>query len=448
LDNGFARGELRAHAGRPLGTVDTADLRDRLGDSGVSIVDARPMAAYNGWPLRGEARGGHIPGAAAFPPAWLGGLEETEIRNRFRAKGITTDRSVVVYGDGVDDAASLAEALTALGYRQVRIYADGFPAWAADPSVPVERLPNYQRLVHAAWLRELLDRKRPSTEAVSDHALFHVNFQRPEEYEESHVPGALHLDTNQLEDPADWNRRPPDQLRANLLELGITSKTTVVLYGRDAAGDSDAKWAGQHIGQTAAARAALILSYAGVRDVRLLDGGYDAWVAAGNPIEQGVRVPRPASDFGAAIPSRPEMIIDIDEVRSILPAEDAVLVSVRNRREQTGSTSGYGYIEEVGRIAGDVWGGGGPDENYPQPHRNVDNTLRAYPEVASRWRAAGVTPDKRVAFYCGTGWRASEAWFQAFLMAPRGFAPSGYLVAVWLYSGGGGIRTHEGPKGP
>ena len=28
---------------------------------------------------------------------------------------------------------------------------------------------------------------------------------------------------------------------------------------------------------------------------------------------------------------------------------------------------------------------------------------------------AGITPDKRVAFYCGTGWRASETWFYAYL---------------------------------
>ena len=46
--------------------------------------------------------------------------------------------------------------------------------------------------------------------------------------------------------------------------------------------------------------------------------------------------------------------------------------------------------------------------------------MRAYPEVAARWEAASITPDKRVAFYCGTGWRASEAWFHAFLMGwPR-----------------------------
>ena len=41
--------------------ISTEELRDRLGDPALTIVDVRPLAAYNGWRLRGEARGGHIP---------------------------------------------------------------------------------------------------------------------------------------------------------------------------------------------------------------------------------------------------------------------------------------------------------------------------------------------------------------------------------------------------
>ncbi|MBD3382227.1 MAG: thiosulfate sulfurtransferase, partial [candidate division Zixibacteria bacterium] len=37
-------------------------------------------------------------------------------------------------------------------------------------------------------------------------------------------------------------------------------------------------------------------------------------------------------------------------------------------------------------------------------------------EVAEIWADSGITPDKRVAFYCGTGWRASEAFFNAYMM--------------------------------
>ena len=78
--------------------------------------------------------------------------------------------------------------------------------------------------------------------------------------------------------------------------------------------------------------------------------------------------------------------------------------------------SGYNYIGPAGRIAGDVWGNCGTDAYHMQHYRNVDNTMRAYPEIAANWEEAGITRDKWVAFYCGTGWRAAETWFYAFLM--------------------------------
>jgi thiosulfate/3-mercaptopyruvate sulfurtransferase len=100
--------------------------------------------------------------------------------------------------------------------------------------------------------------------------------------------------------------------------------------------------------------------------------------------------------------------------------EHAALVSVRTWREQVGEVSGYNYIEAAGRIAGDVWGNCGSDAYHMQHYRTVDNTMRPYPEIATNWEQADITADKRVAFYCGTGWRASETWFYAYLMGwPR-----------------------------
>ncbi len=243
-----------------------------------------------------------------------------------------------------------------------------------------------------------------------------MNFGVPEEYAENHLPGALYLDTNRLEDPEDWNRRSPAEIEATLLSLGITADTTVVLYGRDTVGDANEKWPGRRAGQIAATRAALILSYAGVTDVRLLDGGYDWWVNGGHPLETVPRDPSPAAGFGPRIPLRPDYIVDIDEAKEIIADDLGALVSVRTWREHIGAVSGYNYIGPAGRIAGDVWGNCGTDAYHMQHYRNIDNTMRAYPEIAANWAEAGITPDKHVAFYCGTGWRASETWFYALLM--------------------------------
>ncbi len=398
-------------------TISADELRGRLDDPGLTIVDVRPLPAYNGWRTSGEARGGHIPGAVAFPSAWLSSVDAVEVERLLHSKDIIPSREVVLYGDDAEDVLAVRTRLTDLGHARVRIYERGWAEWAADETVPVERLPNYDKLVHTEWLRQVLEGGRPEAAPAGPFLLFHVNFGVPEEYEESHIPSALYLDTNRLESSDDWNRRSPEELEHALCSLGVTRDTTVILYGRDTEGDANEKWPGRRAGQIAASRAAMILRYSGVDDVRLLDGGYDWWARAGYPLETVVREPTPVSSFGVQIPLRPEIIVDIDEAKQILgDRENAALVSVRTWNEHIGKVSGYNYIDPAGRIAGDVWGNCGSDAYHMQHYRNVDNTMRAYPEIASIWEEVGITAEKRVAFYCGTGWRASETWFYAYLM--------------------------------
>ena len=397
--------------------VSTSELRRRLGDPGLTIVDARPLHAFNGWRTAGAARGGHMPGAVSLPSEWLNVLAEDDLRDLLTAKGIAAGGEVVAYSSGPGELAELRARLAEVGCDRVRAYDDGWVAWAADPRLPADRMANHDRLVHPDWLGDLLEGGRPEAAPAGRHLLFHVNFGVPEEYEENHLPGALYLDTNRLENPTDWNRRSPAELGAALRELGITFDTTVVLYGRDTEGHANEKWPGRRAGQIAAARAALILTYCGVEDVRLLDGGYDRWVQAGRPLETTPRTPIEIASFGATIPARSDVIVDIDDARAILSDPDrAALVSVRTWREHIGEVSGYNYIQPAGRIAGDVWGNCGSDAYHMQHYRNVDNTMRAYPEIAANWADAGITSDKWVAFYCGTGWRASETWFYAHVM--------------------------------
>ena len=400
--------------------ISVAELRERLRDPSLTIVDVRDLPAYNGWRLGGTTRGGHIPGAVAFPGAWLNSVDDPEVERLLRSKGILASHEVVLYGDRREDTAALRTKLAVLGHAGVRIYQGSWAEWAADQTLPIERLANHEKLVHADWLRELLDGGRPEAAPAGPFRLFHVNFGVPEEYEENHIPGA-YLDTNGLENPRDWNRRSPQELEAALRSLGITRETTVILYGRDSEGHANEKWPGRRAGQIAACRAALILQYAGVDDIRLLDGGYDHWVQAGNPLETILREPAPVASFGTRIPLRPQVIIDIDDAKQILfDQEHAALVSVRTWKEHIGAVSGYNYIVPAGRIAGDIWGNCGSDAYHMEHYRNVDNTMRAYPEIAANWKEAGIRPDKWVAFYCGTGWRASETWFYAYLMGwPR-----------------------------
>ena len=396
-------------------TITTEDLLNRLDD--LIVVDVRSAAAYNGWRMNGEARGGHIPGATLLPDSWLEGLTDEELLQLLDNKGIGQSRSIVLYGDTAEHAERLQGKLAEFGYTDVATYRGGFGEWATDPMLPVEGLARYEKLVHPEWVRQLVAGENPDTYRGNGFLLFHVNFGVPEEYEEGHIPGALYLDTNWLESPEDWNRRSPEELESTLTALGISAQTTVILYGRDTLGNPNEKWPGRRAGQISATRAAAILMYAGVEDVRLLDGGYDRWVTSGYPLVTDLLSPEPIESFGVSIPRRPDYIVDIDQAKQILAdREDAALVSVRTWKEHIGKVSGYNYIEPAGRIAGDVWGNCGTDAYHMQHYRSIDNTMRAYPEIASNWEAAGITPDRWVAFYCGTGWRASETWFYAFLM--------------------------------
>jgi 3-mercaptopyruvate sulfurtransferase SseA len=397
-------------------TIATAELERRLGDPGLVVLDVRPMAAYNGWRLQGEARGGHIRGAVACPIDWSDHMDPDDMQELLVSKGLTKDKTIIVYGYGGDDEAALIERLEGMGYGDVRAYQAGLAEWAANPKRPMDRLANYEKLVHPYWLQRLITEAETEGGAGREFVVLHVNYGVPEEYAAGHVPGAVHLDTHAIETPTTWNRRSPEELEAALLAHGITHDKLVVVYGRDTDPHPDETKPGRHAGQIAATRAAAILMYAGVEDVRLLDGGYDAWVAAGYEVETAPNIPVPAGDFGAPIPSRPEFFIDLEEAKELLADPKGELVSIRSWPEFIGATSGYNYIEPKGRIAGAVWGNGGSDAYHMQHYRNVDNTMRAYHEIASNWQGVGITADKRIAFYCGTGWRASETLFYAYLM--------------------------------
>jgi thiosulfate/3-mercaptopyruvate sulfurtransferase len=156
--------------------------------------------------------------------------------------------------------------------------------------------------------------------------------------------------------------------------------------------------------------------YAGVKDVRILNGGIRSWEDAGYEITTEPSPNLPRGEFGITLPGRPELVSDVPEAKAILASDRANLVSVRSWPEYIGETSGYNYIEKKGRIPGSVFGNCGTDAYHMENYRNLDHTTREFHEIAEIWEEVGIVPDKHNAFYCGTGWRGSEAWFNAWLM--------------------------------
>lgn len=265
-------------------------------------------------------------------------------------------------------------------------------------------LARWRQLPSPAWLARLLAGAPVQAAPAGAWRLFEVGCDSLAAYQAGHIPGAGYIDTNRLERQPLWNKVSDEALLALMLENGIRHDTTVILYGRSS---------------LAAARAAHLMLYAGVADVRLLDGGLDGWLRAGQVLEAGAAPTlQPVAGFGAAFPARPDFLIDTAQARELLQRPDGALVSIRTWQEHVGATSGYSYIAARGDIPGARWGRAGRDGDVHSmsEYQHADGTMKPPTEISALWRAAGIEPGQRTAFYCGTGWRASLAFFYAWLM--------------------------------
>ena len=134
--------------------ISTADLHQLVGDPNTSIIDVRPVEAYNGWKLRNEKRSGHVQGARSLPVKWARYMDWIEI---VRSKGILPEHTVVIYGYEPEEARLVAERFSRAGYERIRIYADFLTEWNKDTQLPMSYLPRYKQLVYPEWLKILMD---------------------------------------------------------------------------------------------------------------------------------------------------------------------------------------------------------------------------------------------------------------------------------------------------
>ncbi|WP_424494425.1 sulfurtransferase [Salinimicrobium sp. GXAS 041] len=392
--------------------ISTNELQKRNAQ-GAKIIDVRAVDAYNGWKLQNEARGGHIKGAKSLPVKWIKYMDWIE---SVKHKNIQEEDDIILYGYNSEESEKVAEQFKKAGYSKITVYNAFLEEWVKDDSYPMEKLANYKHLVSAEWLQKLISGEDPMEYNNNKYVVVHAHYRNRDAYLSGHIPGAIDMDTNALESTETWNRRSPEELKEALEQHGITADTTVILYGKFMFPDNDDEFPGSAAGDIGAIRNAFIMMYAGVKDVRILNGGFQSWQDAGFEVSTEDVPKKPVSDFGVKIPSRPELAVDVPEAKEMLAVQDAELVCVRSYPEYIGEVSGYNYIEAKGRIPGAVFADCGSDAYHMENYRNVDHTTREFHETADIWHNNGITPEKHLAFYCGTGWRGSEAWFNAWLM--------------------------------
>lgn len=269
-------------------------------------------------------------------------------------------------------------------------------------AVEVEAVEQRTVYVTPEWLQSALNGEQEGYETVVVAEVTYTgaleDLAEDANYVTGHVPGAILVGDTDVEDAVGSQEEPynllkPEVVEENLLNRGITKDTKVVLYGDDISG---------------VGRVAYGMIWAGVEDVKILNGGIAAWNAAGYETETEENVPEKAEEFGTTVPAHPEYWTSMEDAKAKLESDDNFkLVSIRSEVEFLGETSGYSYMDKAGEPKGAVWGKGAQTAFDVADFTNEDGTVKDLEGLKEVWADCDFTLDNHLAFYCGTGWRAT-----------------------------------------
>jgi thiosulfate/3-mercaptopyruvate sulfurtransferase len=244
-------------------------------------------------------------------------------------------------------------------------------------------------------------------------------------YQAGHIPGAafVDLDLELAGQPGVGGRHPmppADDFAAAMRRAGVSDDRLVVVYD-----EADS---------TAAARAWWLLRYFGHQSVRVLDGGFRVWTAAGRTAEPGPSG-SPGSPGSIELPGTPEIapapgtpLGDFSASPGHLPLLDADGAAALARTglllDARAGERYRGEIEPVDPVAGHIPGAvsAPTTENV-----NADGTFRPAADLAARFRGLGVTTESDVGVYCGSGVTAAH---QALALSLAGL-PAALYVGSW-----------------
>ncbi|OJV77977.1 MAG: sulfurtransferase [Microbacterium sp. 71-36] len=219
------------------------------------------------------------------------------------------------------------------------------------------------------------------------------------EYRAGHIPGAQYVDLDHElaahGEPTDGRHPlpPVEALQEAARRWGIDDGDTVVVY-------DDLK-------NLSSARAWWLLRYAGVADVRLLDGSLRAWTDAGFDAETGDATPPAPGSVTLAYGALP--VLPLDEVAGF--ADGALLLDARAGERYRGE------VEPIDPRAGHV-----PGAVSAPTTENVgaDGRFLAPEALRARFTELGALPGVEVGVYCGSGVTAAH---QAVALTLAGFTP-------------------------
>ncbi|MGE5216748.1 MAG: sulfurtransferase [Chloroflexota bacterium] len=231
-----------------------------------------------------------------------------------------------------------------------------------------------------------------------------IDVRPAEDYAKGHIPGATHFDLFGLSliDTRDAPLKAFMFMIHHVLELrGVSTSKEVVFYEANSG--------------MRAARGLWFLEYYGHPDAKMLDGGFQAWKAAGAPITNE-SIPPKAATLETA--ERREVLATADDVVHSLDKKDIAILDTRSEGEYLGT---HVRAARGGAIPGAVhieW----TDNLAP------DGKFKSNDELRAMYAQAGITPDKEVISYCQGGYRAAHSYVALRLL---GFAKVRNYIGSW-----------------
>ena len=230
-DRGYANPELLA---------DTDWLADRLADPKLRVIDARFPHEYAANHVTGAV---NLNGFGDIPRAANGDMADPDEFAMVASNlGITNDMTVVVYDAPSQMMGMVAWAFLYYGQMDVRLLDGGFEKWCSEGRPTSTMVPDYPRAEYVSKPRESiycsLDQART---AINQPNTVFWDTRSLEEFKGTarsyggpprmgRIPGAVHLDWEDMIEPDTKTLKPAEELHALLMSRGITPESEINTY--------------------------------------------------------------------------------------------------------------------------------------------------------------------------------------------------------------------------
>lgn len=224
-------------------------------------------------------------------------------------------------------------------------------------------------------------------ERIDDKSQLVIDVRSTADYIRGHIPGAVHWDIYGIS----LNDTRAEPLEAFmwmvsylLAHRGVDYDKSVVFY--------------QENSGFKATRGFWFLEYFGHQEVRVLDGGFDAWVTKSFPVSQDPVDPEP-TQFEVEHPLT-NRIASAQDILSCMNDSDVCILDTRSNDEH------FGKLVRAKR------GGAIPGAVHLEWTNNLDEEgcFRSGSELKAMYESCGITSEKLIIPYCQGGYRSAHAY--------------------------------------